>query len=564
MGALVLCATGVITGCTGVVASTEGRDTDDGEERPPNTGGRGGGGQGGAGGQAAWDPGRVTLRRLNRVEYNNTVRDLLGTSLRPADAFPPDDRGFGFDNLADALTLSPVHLSLYVASAEQLVNEALSQPVQRIRLLSCSTTDANAEACVGKTVRAFARRAWRRPPTDAEIARLVKTAAIGPAQAQTWEQGLALALQAVLVSPHFIFRIELDGDPSSLQSHKLTDHELATRLAYLLWSSMPDNELFALADRGELGRKEELTRQTLRMLADPKGTAFAENFGGQWLYLRKMVEVKPDPAEFPSFDESLRRAMYEESRLLFADVVAGREPVSALLNAKFTYLNDRLARHYGLPAVGSDKHKRVTLPSDGPRAGFLGQGAFLTVTSHTTRTSPVLRGKWVSTQLLCQEVPPPPPNVNVDLTDASDAADKSLRERLSAHAVGACAGCHKLMDTIGFGLENFDGIGAYRTKDGKFNVDAKGALPDGEPFTGARELGDLVARDKQFASCLAQNAYIYALGRVSSDAPEHLDGSILADLAAKLGSSDFGFNDLLVSLTNAPTFSFRRGEGAQQ
>lgn len=497
------------------------------------------------------DPGRVTLHRLNRAEYNNTVRDLLGTSLRPADDFPADDRGSGFDNVADVLSLSPLHLDMYQRAAEQLVADTLAGG-QRKRLVSCSSVD---QACAESSLRSFARSAWRRPVSDAEVAALMTVVQLARDSGDSYEVGLGLALQAVLVSPHFVFRVELD---QGSEPHALSAHELAARLSYFLWSTTPDAALSALADDGSLLQPAVLKAQVARMLADDKAKALVENFAGQWLYTRKLDEVQPDSTAFPAFDDALRAAMKRETELLFEQIAFHGEPADSLLTAHFTYVNDRLAKHYGLPAVGSSTPVRVQL-TGAQRAGFLSHGGILTVTSHPTQTSPVLRGKWVLNELLCQDIPPPPPGVNTKLASAVTGA--TLRERLSQHASDPqCAACHKLMDPIGFGLENYDAVGAYRTMDGASPVDASGALPDGSHFEGAAALAGLLVEDARFPRCVAQKLFTYALGRAPAlNNGAWMDGDVLAALVARF-EAGFDFDALITDIITSEPFLRRHGE----
>jgi hypothetical protein len=509
-------------------------------------------------GSANTDPGRVTLHRLNRVEYNNTVHDLLGTSLTPATDFPPDDRGYGFDNMADVLSLSPLQLDLYYGAAETLVSDTLGG-AQRKKLVSCDLS-AEGASCADKSLRTFARKAFRRPVTDAEVKGLMALVSLAQSKGDSVEAGLKLALQAVLTSPHFVFRVELDPSPTSTTPHPLTPHELATRLSYFLWSSMPDDELTALADDGTLTKADVLRAQAARMLKSDKAKSLVSNFGGQWLYTRKVDEVQPDSTRFPTFNAALRTAMRRETELLFEQVVFNALPADKLLTASFTYMNDALAKHYGLPAVGSSELKRVDLTTE-QRGGLLSHASVLTVNSHATNTSPVLRGKWVINQLLCQEVPPPPPGV--DTKSVNDVtAGGSLRKRLEQHRANpVCASCHAMMDPIGFGLENYDAIGAYRTLDGNVQVDASGTLPDGSAFKSPKELAAIVAEDERFPACVAQMLYSYALGRPPDYGISAMDTDTLANLAQKF-QAGFDFTGLVLGIVTSEPFQMRRGEAA--
>jgi hypothetical protein len=501
----------------------------------------------------------VTLHRLNRAEYNNTVRDLLGTATRPADSFPIDDRGGGFDNIADVLTLSPLHLSLYDQAARALVVEALGNATQRARVLTCDVA-AGGEACVRTALTAFVRRAFRRPATADEVTRFMTVAATAVTAGDGYGKGLELALRAVLMSPNFTFRVEIDPQPRSLTPHPLSGYEVASRLAYFLWSSMPDDTLLDVAASGKLTDPTLQADQIKRMLADPKAKALVDNFAGQWLFTRAMDTATPDPGKFATFDAPLRAAMKAETEMLFQDVAFRGLPANQLLTADFTYVNDRLATHYGLPKVGTTQMTRVSLAGNAQRKGLLSQGTFLVNTSYPDKTSPVLRGKWVMDEILCQPIPPPPPDINTQLPDAV-AEGVTQREILAIHrAEIRCAACHNLMDSIGLGLENYDAVGAYRTLDGKAPIDSTGILPTGEPFSGVGELSPLLAKNPAFASCMASKLYSYALGRVPESTSDHMDPASLEAIKTRFVNSTYSFAELVLATATAPTFLNRRGD----
>jgi Protein of unknown function (DUF1592)/Protein of unknown function (DUF1588)/Protein of unknown function (DUF1587)/Protein of unknown function (DUF1595)/Protein of unknown function (DUF1585) len=527
--------------------------------------GPGGTAQGGGGSAAsptgsptATDPGRVTLHRLNRAEYNNTVADLFGTSLRPADAFPADDPGGDFDNIADVLSLSPLHLSMYQTAAQTLLDEALSNPAERARLVTCDLT-APGTACARSILGAFMPRAWRRPVDGSDVDTHMAVVTTGIAQGLTTEAALELALTAVLMSPHFVFRVELDPDPLSLVPHPLGGYELASRLSYFLWSTMPDDGLMKAAGDGSLLDAGTLASQVDRMLASPKAESLVSNFAGQWLYIRQTQQLQPDPTTFPSFDQPLRDAMQSEAELLFRDVALNGAPVDTLLTATYLYANDRLASHYGLPPVGSATPVKVALGVGNHRGGILAQAGFLTATSHPVKTSPVKRGKWVLNQLLCFDVPPPPPGVQTSLDNSTVTG--TLRQVLEAHRSDPnCSSCHLLMDPIGFGLENYDAVGAYRTQDSGLDIDSAGQLPSGATFSGAAQLSALVAADPSFPGCVVQKLYAYALGRLPDRTPTQMDGQTLASITASFRGNGLAFKTLVKSIVTAPTFLNRRGE----
>ncbi len=524
-------------------------------------GSAGGGGQGGGPGMpppVGTDPGRITLHRLNRVEYNNTVRDLLGTARAPADDFPIDDRGSGFDNIADVLTLSPLHIDNYYTAAVALVDEALTTPAERSKLVTCDLA-AQGAACARRVLEGFVPLAWRRPAASAEIDALMVVVNLASTQGDPVEQGLKMALRSVLISPNFAFRVETDPSPTAATPHPLQPYEIASRLSYFLWSSMPDADLFAAAKAGTLSQTATLQAQVTRMLASPKAAALSDNFAGQWLYTRQIVDATPDPKLFPAFDDALRTALKLEMEAMFREVVVNGLPADKLLTADFTFANDRLAKHYGLPPVGSTTPVKVSLAGT-TRGGILSQGGFLTVTSHQNRTSPVLRGKWVMNQLLCLSVPAPPPDVNTTIDPAH--AKGTIRQQLEQHRANAvCASCHKMMDPIGLGLENFDAIGVHRTTDNALPIDASGELPDGRKFNGAQELARLVTADANFSRCVTEQLYTYALGR-SPDVGSagHMDPAVLYAIAQTFRAGGYRFKDLIAQIALSPTFLNRRGE----
>jgi hypothetical protein len=508
------------------------------------------------------DPGRVTMHRLNLAEYDNTMRDLLGTTTHPSVdfQFPADDRGADFDNSADVLTVSPLHVSSYNAAVTSLVAAALAAPAQRSLLVSCDLV-AGGAACARTALTAFAPRAWRRPVTSAEIDNLMTSVTLATSKGDSVEVGFGLALRALLLSPNFIYRPEIDAVPASLTPHALGEYELASRLSYFLWSSMPDAPLFASAQSGNLHEPAQLAAQIARMLADPKSQALVDNFAGQWLFTRLMDDAQPDAKLFPAFDASLGAAFKAETQMMFHEVAFNGLPADQLLTANFTFANDRLAKFYGLAPVGSDQLQRVDLTGNSQRQGILSEGTFLTVNSHGDRTSPVKRGKYVMTELLCTDIPPPPPTVNTTVEPDVTGA-RTLRQVLEAHLTNpSCATCHHLMDPIGFGLENYDAIGEYRTIDNTLPIDATGTLPSGATFNGLVQLTQLIAKDPAFPKCMTSKLYTYALGRglVTTD-PNHMDPSVLSAIASKFSGNGLKFQDLVSGIVNSPTFLTRRGD----
>ena len=503
------------------------------------------------------------MHRLNRAEYDNTMRDLLGTKTSPSAAFnfPVDDRGDDFDNTADVLTVSPLHLTCYNAAATSIVAAAMAAPAQRALLVRCDLV-AGGAACARTSLEAFVARAWRRPVAAAEIDRLMALVTFATSQGDSTEAGFSLAVRAALLSPYFMYRPEIDPSAKSLEPHPLNDYELASRVSYFLWSSMPDDQLFAAAKAGNLHDPTTLTNHVSRMLADAKAQALIDNFAGQWLFIRKIDEVTPDPTLFPQFDASLRDALKSETQLLFREVAFHGLAADQLLNAQFTFVNDRLAQFYGLRPVGSTTPVRVDLSGIAQRRGFLSQGGFLTVSSHADRTSPVLRGKYVLTELLCEDIPPPPANVNTKI-GADPTGAMTLRQVLENHAQNpACAVCHSKMDPIGFGLENYNAVGAYRTTDGMLPIDSKGTLPSGQTFSGVADLAKIIGSNPDFPKCMATKLYTYALGRgLEVTDPNNMDLHTLSAVSGAFATSGLKFQDLVTRIVLSPTFLNRRGDG---
>ena len=639
------------------------------------------------------DPGRVVIRRLNRTEYDNTIRDLVGVDSHPSEDFPSDDIGHGFDNIGDVLTLPPVLMERYLAAAEGIMERAIQpnppkppkrwmnarylEPGQakpfRFRPLDKRTHELNTPfklgmagdyvfrfrawakqptqvavldgdkevkrfevaapekkpatyeaklplskgnhrfhvklvepkgdrtinvewfnlegpadtrpashrkllAATGKTdaeksrevLERFASRAYRRPVRKDELDRLLKLAEAARKRGDKWEQSMQIAMQAVLVSPKFLFRAEVGNAPAGDAPVPLDDYQLASRLSYFLWSSMPDDELTALAAKKQL--RPNLEAQVRRMLKDPKAAALTENFAMQWLQLRRLASHAPDAKLFPRFDDSLRKAMMKETALYFGAIVSEDRSVLDLIDGKFTFLNERLKNHYGIidtngstwgkkakppgKPIKGDTFVRVTLQPDDPRGGILTHGSILTVTSNPTRTSPVKRGKWVLEQLL--GTPPPPPPPDVPELDEKKVLTGSLRQQMEQHRKNpSCAACHAKMDPLGFAFENFDAVGAYRWKEGKAAIDASGELPGGKAFKGPVELRPLLRAQKDLvARNLAEKLLVYALGR----GLESYDRRAVDSIVAAMARDDHKFSTLAVGIARSLPFTHRRGK----
>jgi hypothetical protein len=404
----------------------------------------------------------------------------------------------------------------------------------------------------------FTRRAWRRPVTAAELDGLVSLFKMADARGDAFPAAMKLPMKAVLVSPNFLFRGETQPDPDNPKSvHPIDEYALASRLSYFLWSSMPDDELLDLAGRGEL--RKNLDAQVKRMLASPKSEALVDNFAGQWLQIRNLQFVAPDKDQFPDFDEELRDAMMKETQLFFSSIMRQDSSVMDFITADYTFVNERLAKHYGIPNITGSDFQKVSLANT-PRRGLLAQASILTITSNPTRTSPVKRGKWVLDNLLGQPPPPPPPDVPA-LKDDGKPVTGTLRQQMEAHRVNpTCMSCHSQMDPLGFGLENFDAIGKIRTKDGEFPIDVSGQLVTGETFNGTAELTKILSTTKRddFIRCLSDKMLTYALGRGT----EFYDRPAIDKITEGLDSDGDKFSRLITEVVNSLPFQDRRGDGS--
>ncbi len=429
----------------------------------------------------------------------------------------------------------------------------------RDRIFVCRPASGGADdeaACAREIFSTLARRAYRRPVTERDLAVLLDFYAQGRADGG-FEAGVELGLRRLLASPEFLFRVERDpADAAPGTPYRVPDVELASRLSFFLWSSIPDDELLDLAAAGTLHRPEVIEAQTRRMLADPRAEALVENFAGQWLYLRNVRALTPDEDRFPDFGEALRRSFQRETELFFGSVLREDRSVLDFLTADYTFVNERLARHYGLPNVYGSHFRRVTLP-DASRRGLLGQGSILAATAYPTRTSPVLRGKWVLENLLGTPPPLPPPDVPSLEETTGDGAALSMREAMEQHRANpVCASCHRLMDPPGFALEQFDAVGRYRTRnEANTPIDASGVLPDGTAFEGAAGLRDaLLGRPDLFVTTLTEKLLIYALGR----GVEHHDAPAIRAITREAAADGHRFSSLILGVIKSPPFQMRR------
>ncbi len=412
--------------------------------------------------------------------------------------------------------------------------------------------------CAERILRTVMRRAYRRPVDDQDLAGPMAFYTRAREAGGSFEQGIESALSSVLVSPQFLFRVEQDpADVEPGQVYRLSDLELASRLAFFLWSSIPDDELLDLAIAGTLSDAEVLEQQVRRMLSDVRSTALVTNFAAQWLYLRNLESITPDMRLFPDFDDNLRQAFRTETELFLQDVMREDRSVLDLLQADYTYLNQRLAKHYDIPHVYGSRFRRVQLDDQSHRGGLLRHGSILTVTSYATRTSPVIRGHWILKNMLGSPPPPPPPDVPA-LEDNSVSADQPIRERLAEHrANAACAGCHNLMDPVGFALENYDAVGRWREMEAGRPVDASGGLPGGSVFTGVAGLErGLLERPELFVSTLAEKLLTFAVGRGT----EHYDGPAIRAIVRRAEADQYRFSSVIMGIVSSTPFQMRRAE----
>ncbi len=667
------------------------------------------------------NPGQPALHRLNRAEYENAIRDLLALDVDSAELLPADDIGYGFDNIGDVLTVSPLLLERYLSAADVISRLAIGDPSmaaafktyevpralvqsawmnadlpfgsrggialdhhfpvdgeyvvkvqlqrgrggeilgleterkldlrmddERLDLFTISggqdarrlgaavaadahlevrlpvkagtrrivatfakdtgkpeglnarrngrietreqaffdgvgslsiagpyevqgpgdtpsrriiftcypTSQADELACAEEILSALARRAYRRP-VDAEDVESLLALYNNPANHGDFETGIMLALQKILVSPEFIFRMEYDSPDAAPGSvHPLSDLELASRLSFFLWSSIPDEELLSIAERGELKDPDMLDRQVQRMLADPRSESLVSNFVGQWLFLRNIPRIQPDPYSFPDFDENLREALQRETELMVLSMLREDASVVDLLDSDYTFLNERLAQHYGIEGIYGPEFRRVAV-TDERRRGILGHASILTVTSYPNRTAPTIRGKWVLEQLLGTTPPPPPPDVP-SLVEDENTRIMTMRERMELHRTNAvCASCHQIMDPLGFALENFDGLGRWRDVSGAggFPVDASGELPDGSPFEGPVGLRNaLMSKQEFFVETFTERLLTYGLGR----GVEYYDIPAIREITRESAESEHRWSSIISGIVRSMPFQMRK------
>ena len=517
---------------------------------------------------ATRDPGPPLLRRMTRLEFNLTIRDLTGLDFDAADSvgMPDDTPVTGFATFAAAQTLSPALMEKYFAAADKIVERfnTASLPTAKKGDKDRVALDAlfaglpgslNERDAAQKFIAAFARRAFRRPAKAEELARLIKLYDAAAAKKDPFIQSSLTMLKPVLVSSAFLFRMEKESDAK--RPYRITDLELATRLSYFLWSNTPDETLLALAEQNKLSDEKTLEEQIKRMLVSPKAHALTEYFAAYWLQFRKIKEARPSTEFFPAFNGKMRDAMYGEAATFFDKLREDDRNVLELLDADYTYVNEALAKLYGIDGVKGEKMQRVSLKPEMHRGGLLGMGSVLTLTSHTNRTSPTQRGKWVLEVLFDNPPAPPPANAGTFKDEGKNKKDpKNFREKLAMHATDAtCAACHKKIDPLGFGLENFDAIGNWR--ESSKDVDASGQLPGGEKFNGVAELKKIVLkRQDDFERGMIGNMLAYAIGREL----EWTDEREISAIKTSMEKTGHRFSSLVLGIAKSFPMQYRRAE----
>ncbi|MSV34181.1 MAG: DUF1592 domain-containing protein [Bryobacterales bacterium] len=417
---------------------------------------------------------------------------------------------------------------------------------------------ADEDVCAKKVLSTFARRAYRRPVVDADLEAPLRFYKEGK-KTGGFEGGVEMALRAMLVSPEFLFRVE--QDPASVApntAYKLSDVDLASRLSFFLWSSIPDEELLDLAIAKKLSNPQMLEKQVRRMLADSRSEAMVNSFANQWLYLRNLVSTIPDGRIFPDFDDNLRQSMKRETEMFFESIMREDRSLLDLLSANYSFVNERLAKHYGIPNIYGSQFRRITFDANSNRGGLFGQASILAVTSYPDRTSPVIRGKWILSNIVGTPPPPPPPNVPPLKDNGATGKIMTMRERMAQHRANPpCSGCHRVMDPVGFALENYDAVGSYRTQDTGLPIDASGNLPDGNVFTGKEGLKKaILERPEMFVTTATEKLLTYALGR----GLEAYDAAAIRKILRDARAGNYRFSSLVLGVVNSTPFQMRRSQ----
>jgi Protein of unknown function (DUF1592)/Protein of unknown function (DUF1588)/Protein of unknown function (DUF1595)/Protein of unknown function (DUF1587)/Protein of unknown function (DUF1585) len=542
----------LIAGCSGVIGTAA-----NGSE-PAGPGGESGGLLGGGGGPppSTFHPAPATLRRLTVAQYQNSVRDLLGGAITTPTDLEPDSQISGFASIAAARVAVSAHATeQFETAALALSHQALADTATRGSLVKCAPSGPTDGACASQFVTSFGLRAWRRPLTADEVSRYATIATTAGGVLKDFYSGLEYAVAGLLQSPHFLYREELGApDPSDSSRRVFQSYELATRLSYFLWNTTPDDALLDAAAAGKLGTDAGLRAEAERLLASPRAHDATQSYFGELLHLADLDDLPQLPSVFPQMSATLGASMRSETLRVLDDVTMnGSNDFRQLFDMRSTFVNAELAKLYGLPAPGGTGLVKTTLPASGGRAGLLGQASFLALNAHAESSSPTRRGKFIREVLLCQSIPPPPPNVDTKLpADMAGGTQRTMRQKLEVHRqVATCATCHGVMDPIGLGLENFDGIGAYRTTDVGQTIDASGDL-DGVTFQDARSLGTALRNHPSIGSCAARSIFRYATGHVEIDSEEVL----IAALASKLSTDGYQFRSLLVALVSSAGFRY--------
>jgi hypothetical protein len=501
------------------------------------------------------DPGKPLARRLNRSDYANAMRDLLGVDVDAAATLPADGISYGFDDIGDALSMSPLLVDRYYDAARRALDALWRDPGALARIIPPQPADQAGEAAAARSIiAAFAMRAYRKPVPAGHLDKLMGIFAKARAKSARFTDAVRPMLEAVLISPRFLVRIE-DDQPDAAGAYAVSAYDLASRLSFFLWSGPPDPELIAAAASGAILKSGEIERQAKRMLADPRASALAENFFGQWLQIRSLEDMRPDQAHFPEFTPTLKKAFAQEAALFIGEIVHQDHPITDLLDADYTYLNEELAHHYGIRGVTGTQMRRVAL-ADHRRGGVVTMGALLTVTSDPTRTNIPRRGNYLMGTILGTPPPPPPAMVPPLEQSTGTGAPLTVREMLEIHRrKPECAVCHAKIDPLGFSLDNFNAIGTWQDQEAGKPVDASGVLPSGESFSGPIELKKiLIARTPSFAKTLSEQMLIYALGRGLI----YQDDCVIKDAQAALARDGYRFSSLVLTVVASFPFTHRR------
>ena len=500
------------------------------------------------------DPGSAPIRRMTRFEYDNTVRDLLGDTTSPAAGFGAEEEALGFNNNAANLVTSATLAEKYMLAAEGIALRATDPMSSKI---GCTTAD---DACARQFIAQFGKRAFRRPLTTQESEMFFGWFVTGRT-AGDFRSGIQMVIETALQSPPFLYRVEFGVTPTPGEPLvRLDAWETASRLSYFLWGSMPDDKLFAAAEAGQLATSADIAAEAKRMLDDPKARQAVANFHEQWLDYNRLVSVGKDAALFPEWSPAVGDLMHKETAAFIEDVIfQGTGDLTSLLTAPYTFMNADLAKFYGVPGPTGQAFVKVQL-DPAQRAGIMTLGSLLTINAHSNQTSPVHRGKLVRELLLCDPMPPPPPDVMI--TAPEPDPNSTARERFAQHSVAAaCRGCHSLMDPLGFGFENYDAMGRFRTVENGKTIDASGTITASDidgTFVGVVDLSKKLAASKDVRNCYTSQWFRFTFGRGETE----LDSCTLASVGAAFAAKQGNVKELLMAFTQTETFLYRRAGGA--